>query len=539
MGRGFTDWKLFWAIVFVLFLSVAHADDDDDDETAFPPNILIFLVDDLGWNDVSYHGSQQIPTPNIDALARGGVVLTRHYAQSVCSPSRAALLTGKYPIHVGLSNLVIQPPMPYGLPLTETIMPQHFQSLGYTAHIVGKWHMGFFKKEYCPTMRGFETFFGMYLGGEDFFDHTREFETKYGSFYGLDFHDDVGEFLNPTWEYFGNYSSDLFADRTSEIIKNHKKSSGPLLLYVPFQAVHDPTQGKTEDIKYFGNIWGEGRRTYATQVKSVDDAIGKVFDALKKAGMDKNTLILFASDNGGATYSYASNYPLRSSKGYQFEGGVRVPAFIWGPGLPEQTEYSNYMHISDWLPTLYRAAGGDPSDLGSIDGVDQWDALRGLAVDEVPRDEMLLNIDTFFGQSAVIQGKYKLYKMVKPFPYNMFPTPKDGWYNYIGPREDTDTVRIYERDGWKLPVVDCTMPENPRECDMTTATAEAPISCLFDIESDPCEYDNLAEDKPDIVELLSAKLDEYAATMAPPQNRPADPNANPALRGGIWMPWRD
>eukprot|EP00057_Strongylocentrotus_purpuratus_P034012 XP_793612.3 PREDICTED: arylsulfatase B isoform X2 [Strongylocentrotus purpuratus] len=139
--------------------------------TAQPPNVIFVVADDLGWNDVSFHGSSQIPTPHIDALAQEGVILTNYYVSPICTPTRSAIMTGKHPIHTGLQYSVIIADEPYGLGTNETIMPQYLRSLGYRTHMVGKWHLGFFKESLTPSHRGFESYYGYYGGMQDYFTH--------------------------------------------------------------------------------------------------------------------------------------------------------------------------------------------------------------------------------------------------------------------------------------------------------------------------------------------------------------------------------
>ncbi|PSN49058.1 hypothetical protein C0J52_10594 [Blattella germanica] len=193
-----------------------------------------------GWNDVSFHGSAQIPTPNIDALAYNGIILNSHYVPALCTPSRSSLMTGKYPTHTGMQHLVILAPEPWGLPLKERLMPQHLKEAGYATHAVGKWHLGFHRKEYTPTYRGFDTHYG--------YDMRRN--------------------MSIDWDARGKYSTDLFTDEAVNIINTHNSEKGPLFLYLAHLAPHtgnpeEPFQAPDEEIAKFAHIEDPERRMYA------------------------------------------------------------------------------------------------------------------------------------------------------------------------------------------------------------------------------------------------------------------------------------
>ncbi|GBN45266.1 Arylsulfatase B [Araneus ventricosus] len=188
-----------------------------------PPNIVIIYADDLGWNDVSFHGSPQIPTPNIDALALSGITLQNYYGEWLCTPSRASLLTGKYPMRLGLQHLVILGGQASGLPLNETTMPQRFKKFGYETHMIGKWHLGYQTKEYTPTYRGFDSFFGYWNGLIDYYDHTyleQSCSSLSQPFFGLDFHDNLEHVLDAQ----GKYATHVFTEKAEEVIMKHDTS---------------------------------------------------------------------------------------------------------------------------------------------------------------------------------------------------------------------------------------------------------------------------------------------------------------------------
>uniref|UniRef100_A0A023GDJ8 Putative arylsulfatase b ixodes scapularis arylsulfatase b n=1 Tax=Amblyomma triste TaxID=251400 RepID=A0A023GDJ8_AMBTT len=178
-----------------------------------PPHIIIFIADDLGWDDVSFHGSSQIPTPNLDALAADGIILNSHYVQSSCAPSRAALMTGRYPIRTGMQGLFPGIEGPWGLPMNVPILPQYLKKLGYETHLVGKWHLGYYMEKFTPTFRGFDSFYGFYNGEEDYYSH--DIDIQYQKEACLDFWFN----RDPLRTANGSYSTTLFTQRAQQLIQ--------------------------------------------------------------------------------------------------------------------------------------------------------------------------------------------------------------------------------------------------------------------------------------------------------------------------------
>ncbi|KAK3733952.1 hypothetical protein QZH41_010770, partial [Actinostola sp. cb2023] len=224
-----------------------------------------------GWNDISFHGSPQIPTPNIDELANEGVILNNYYVSPICSPTRSAIMTGKHPIHTGMQSGVILAPAPYGLGLDGTLLPEYLRKLGYATHGVGKWHLGFHELAYTPLHRGFDTYFGYWSGKGDYWNHTN---LAFGQ-WGLDLHD--GDYS--IWTEFGQYSTYLYTRKAVDIIQTHDTSK-PLFLYLAHQAVHSantyqPLQAPKELIDKFGNISNLQRRTFAAMVTALDQSVKK------------------------------------------------------------------------------------------------------------------------------------------------------------------------------------------------------------------------------------------------------------------------
>ncbi|GIY27607.1 arylsulfatase B [Caerostris darwini] len=486
----------------------------------YRPNIIILVADDLGYNDLSFHGSHQIPTPNLDSLAHEGIILNNYYVCPVCSPSRGALMTGLYPIHTGMQHDVIYVDQPWGLPLAHTILPQHLKKLGYATHAVGKWHLGFFRKEYTPTFRGFDSHYGYWSGKEDYFDHTQQM----GQMWGLDIHDN----MKSVTDALGNYSTFLFADKAMDVIQNHNTSK-PLFLYVAYQAVHSanlyaPLQAPLDYIKQFSHIKDKKRRIFAAMVSAMDDTVGQIRESLKKKYMLHNTIFVFTTDNGGPAAGFndnaASNWPLRGVKATLWEGGVRGISFIWSPLLKHPQRVSmDLMHVTDWLPTLYRAAGGNVSDLGKLDGHDLWDTLSS-AKGPSPRTEVLLNIDPVAGVAALRVGDFKLVQGT------VYQGQWDGWYGPSG------------RDPRRAPTP-AEIVCKPKPANASTNCRPAKKPCLFDVAQDPCEFYNLAGEKPQVLNMLLKRLSQYNSTAIPPGNKPMDPRSNPKYHGYQWINWMD
>ncbi|CAG2176274.1 unnamed protein product, partial [Oppiella nova] len=253
------------------------------------------MADDMGWADVGYH-SDHVLTPNIDTLAADGIVLDQFYTQPLCTPSRGALLTGIHPMHTGLQHFVLHMQSPTGLPLDLTLWPQYLKQYNYATHMVGKWHLGFARRAYTPTYRGFDSHVGYWTARETYFEHTHC--EPFGGC-GLDFRHNMDVITNAS----GVYSTHYFTDRCLHIINEHNLSE-PLFLYVPHQSVHSSGFNFTlevpqEYIDMFAYIESDIRRQLAAVVYAMDESIGAVVEALHSKQMLENSIIIFMSDNGG------------------------------------------------------------------------------------------------------------------------------------------------------------------------------------------------------------------------------------------------
>ncbi|KAH7935094.1 hypothetical protein HPB52_003954 [Rhipicephalus sanguineus] len=370
------------------------------------PHIVFIFADDLGWADTSLHGAVQIPTPNLDALASMSIVLNNYYVQQECTPSRASLMTGLFPIHHGLHDPLL-PASTSGLPLQMKLLPEYLKDLGYQTHMVGKWHLGYSSFNATPTRRGFDSYYGYLNGYNDYYQHL----LAYGYHKGLDFWSDT----EPLPLEDDIYATTRFAERARSIIQN-SDTSKPMFLYLAEQATHSTywpvwlqaPDGNVEKFTYIGN---ENRTIYAGMVDALDQSIGVLMEALEEAGMLDNTVLVFSADNGALPYgpgqNYGFNWPLRGIKATLWEGALRAAAFVWSPLLAKSPRVDTHLlHVSDWLPTLYSAAGGNIEELGNIDGMDMWQALS--TGEESPRTELLHDIDADAGTAAIRYEDYKL-----------------------------------------------------------------------------------------------------------------------------------
>ena len=365
-----------------------------------PPHIVVIVADDLGFADVGFHGSD-IRTPNIDLLAASGATLERFYAMPFCSPTRAALLTGRHPFRYGLQTAAIPADGSYGLNTNEVLLPNLLQQAGYRTAIVGKWHLGHARKEFWPLRRGFDYQYGPFVGEIDYFTHS------------IDGQRDWNENDKPLQEE--GYATELIGRKAEQLILAHDTTT-PLFLYLTFTAPHAPYQVPAKYELPYASIADSTRRTYAGMVACMDEQIGKVLAALESKRMRENTLILFLSDNGGnrtAAFSGegdvsdlvlpASNTPFRGGKGNLLEGGCRVVAVANWPGHIQTGKISAPMQVVDVLPTLARMAGVSTGGTKPLDGVDQGELLtKGVAT----RTEVIYNIEPY--RAALSRGDWKL-----------------------------------------------------------------------------------------------------------------------------------
>jgi arylsulfatase A-like enzyme len=416
------------------------------------PHIVYILSDDQGWKDVGFHGSA-IKTPTLDRLAAGGARLEQLYAQPMCTPSRAALLTGRYPHRYGLQTLVIPSAGSYGLPTDEWLLPQALKEAGYETAIVGKWHLGHADRKYWPRQRGFDHQYGPLLGEIDYFTHSAHGERDW-------FRDN-----EPVTEE--GYVTELLGRDAVWRIEGHDPGT-PLFLYLAFTAPHAPYQAPQRYLDPYASVADPAVRAYSAMITAMDAEIGRVVEALARKNMLANTLIVFQSDNGGPRSAKvtgevdmssstipADNGPYRDGKASLYEGGTRVVGLASWPGhIRPGLVVDQPIHIVDMYPTLVALAGASVGKAKPIDGLNIWPTISEGRPS--PRSEVVYGIEPFRG--AVRKGSWKLV--------------------------------------WKT-----VLPSRIE---------------LFDLASDPSETTNVADANPEVVAELREMIEEQARASVPP-----------------------
>lgn len=433
------------------------------------PNVIIMLADDIGWSDVGYHGGD-IDTPSLDRLAAEGVQLDRFYTTPICSPTRAALMTGRNPIRLGVAYAVIMAWDTNGIHPDERFLPDAFLDAGYQTAMVGKWHLGHAQQIYHPNERGFEHFYGHLHTEVGYF-------SPFANQGGADFQRNGVTISDEGYETF------LLADEASRYIRERDKDK-PFFLYMPFLAPHTPLEAPDDLVQKYADIetdlpparseQTDGTRTmaklmlresarpvYAAVVDAMDQAIGQVLKVLDDEGIAEETIVLFFSDNGGAAYSVggANNAPLRGGKGETFEGGIRVVSVMrWPEQLKAGGKMDSIMTVMDVFPTLMDAVDIDPGPHYPWDGSSLWPAIKDGT--KQPRED-----DVFFVSETPIYGQIM--------------------------------TTVFNEE-WKL------VQEIQQDQVTITVTPH-----LFKIKDDPNEYINLASEHPDIVADMSQRAIEW------------------------------
>ena len=418
------------------------------------PNIVLILVDDLGWIDTGCYGSKFYETPNIDKLAAEGMRFTDAYAAcAVCSPTRAAVMTGRYPARLGVTDWIrarfqggkipenkknptkyvgnknkklLCPPNALWMELEEITIAEALKPAGYTSCHIGKWHLG--SDDWYPDRQGFD----FNVGGCDFGQPPNYFDPYSRKGQG------PIPTLKPRDE--GEYLTDREADEAVKFIHNHKNK--PFFLYMAHYTVHTPIQAKKDLIKKYKlkPPTNQKNPTYAAMVESLDDAVGKICSALDELDLTENTIIFFTSDNGGLL-GPTNNAPLRSGKGYPYEGGIREPLIVRWPKVIKPGTVSHEPVTSvDYFPTICQAAGVPLPNNRDIDGVSLLGHLKSNGTLELNRHALYWHFPHYRGSivpySIIREGSWKLIKRYEGKPFELFNLKSDI-------SEESDLSEIY------------------------------------------------------------------------------------------------
>ena len=384
--------------ITLLLATLSHAGASES-----PPNIIYILADDLGWKDVGYHGGQAM-TPNIDTLANNGARLEKFYTLPYSSSSRAALMTGRYPMRFGLQMMSILPWNSYGVPPDERLLPEALREAGYTTAAFGEWRLGHAQQQYLPNSRGFDYFFGSLNKGRNHFKDKSNINMDW--------------WLNSVRTPIGGYDSEVISEQVRDYM-GALSGQKPFFLYISFPNPASPFEAPEKFTKMYVNVEDEDRRNYLAMVSALDLAIGEIISKLDDLGFAEQTLIIFHSDNGGAVRNkyktgdgdvakaVADNGPLFNGKGSLYEGGIRVPALLYWPTRIKPQMTNELVHITDMYTTLLKVGRASLESNKQVKPVDGLDA-RPVIFDgsTSSRSEVLVNVDEFRG--ALILDNWKL-----------------------------------------------------------------------------------------------------------------------------------
>ncbi|CAN0144115.1 unnamed protein product [Ectocarpus sp. 6 AP-2014] len=538
------------------------------------PNVLVVVVDDLGWKDVGFHDTT-FSTPNLDAMVAEGVELSTFYTAPTCTPSRAQLMTGRYSYRIGMQDSVLHTTEPRGVPLTETFVGEKLQAAGYSTAAVGKWHLGMHMPQFLPVERGFDDFYGILTGGGGHYTHmsvSPEFTPRGGSgktrtFSGPNIVE--GSEVSDDNQDTRTHSTELYTKKAAEYVEAMSaKEDQPWFLYLSYQAIHDPIEtddswingrscesisaenssiGETDETDY------DNRRIACGMVAQMDNGLGALRGLLENLGEWDNTVVIFFSDNGGLPSHGSVNRPFRGGKGDYWEGGVHVPAFVSGGFVSaalrrtgvEPYRYGHLTHVTDVHATILGLAGVPGADDGGdgeaeLDGIDLWDSL--VETKAPARQAVVINLNSpnFASSGAVRWSNYKLIRN---------PEPKE-------------TV-IYSRVQSKLVEEEGVVSESTLASAISTVQAQIHLSepkmYMFDLEANPSEsvVEGCGTDRAlgpvescanlysipafrDARKKLEGILRKADRESVAPTLRWEDdgPLADPSNWGG-WVPWRD
>jgi arylsulfatase A-like enzyme len=425
-----------------------------------PPNLIVIMTDDQGYADVGFNGCEDIPTPNIDAIANNGVKFTRGYVTyPVCGPSRAGFLTGRYQGRFGFSdNPSINPNDPSaGLPVEEETIAEVLKKSNYNNAIIGKWHMGTHPR-FHPLERGFDYFFGFLSGGHNYFPEKLNIN-------------DLSE-VKRKWQWYAtkikenrtvveieDYLTDELSQSAVKYIEKQVSNDQHFMLYLAYNAPHTPLQATPKYLSRFDHIKDPKRKTYAAMVSAVDDGVGQILKTLKKSGIEENTIVVFLSDNGGAKNNGSDNRPLRGRKSDLFEGGIRVPfAMQWKGTIPAGMTYEKNVSSLDIMATIVAQNKISIDKKRTLDGVNLIPFLNGEN-DSEPHDYLFWR-KIKYNAMAVMTGDQKLVKNKRNDFKEMFNLSSDlsETYNLIEKNNTQSKSMQLEWELWNAELIDCIFP---------------------------------------------------------------------------------
>ena len=425
-----------------------------------PPNLIVIMTDDQGYADVGFNGCEDIPTPNIDAIANNGVKFTRGYVTyPVCGPSRAGFLTGRYQGRFGFSdNPSINPNDPSaGLPVEEETIAEVLKKSNYNNAVIGKWHMGTHPR-FHPLERGFDYFFGFLSGGHNYFPEKLNIN-------------DLSE-VKRKWQWYAtkikenrtvveieDYLTDELSQSAVKYIEKQVSNDQHFMLYLAYNAPHTPLQATPKYLSRFDHIKDPKRKTYAAMVSAVDDGVGQILKTLKKSGIEENTIVVFLSDNGGAKNNGSNNRPLRGRKSDLFEGGIRVPfAMQWKGTIPAGMTYEKNVSSLDIMATIVAQNKISIDKKRTLDGVNLIPFLNGEN-DSEPHDYLFWR-KIKYNAMAVMIGDQKLVKNKRNDFKEMFNLSSDlsETYNLIEKNNTQSKSMQLEWDLWNAELIDCIFP---------------------------------------------------------------------------------
>lgn len=441
------------------------------------PNILHILVDDLGYGDFSFFNKGVSETPFLDQFIQESLCLSQHYTSSpVCNPSRASLLTGRYPHRTGSIDTLEWRGLER-LDLNEVTIADILSNAGYRTGLIGKWHLGAFDPRYKPEKRGFDEAICFRGGMHDYYDWRLESGDR-------------------VLRADGRYLTDYWTDEAIDFLKRSPKD--PFYLHLTYNAPHTPLQAPEEDMAVFRDRddLSEAVKTLYAMIRRLDRNVGRLLEQIDQLGLRENTLIVFSSDNGpqfggaGDDCLDRFNCQLHGSKGSTYEGGIRVPAILrWPAGLtPDQSGDNTFFHMCDWLPTILSLACVEAPEGIKLDGVDQSSALRGEGTTYYPKRCWQWNrYDPQIEYNAAIRdGDWKL---VRPFVPEAFEVPDIKWLD----------VSMYEPEHFiENGIITDPAPE-------VHLRPPPPVE-LYNLKDDPLEQHNLASNEPQRVQQMQREL---------------------------------